>query len=206
MKKILSTITCAAILGFTGTASAFLFEMGADSTVTGPALTDPGLVMEFKINADLGSYLFDVAEGASSGSFLFATFWTNEGTINWGEDNVPQSLTANVDFDSPDLLGTVNGSSNGDRDLIGFWSGWNISWTSPVTIDYGNGGSFELSLSEASAGNDWFHGPDGVSANVYATITNQNDPTAPVPEPSTMLLFGAGLAGLVGYSRRRQKK
>lgn len=31
-------------------------------------------------------------------------------------------------------------------------------------------------------------------------------PPAPVPEPSTMLLMGAGLAGLVGYNRKRNKK
>jgi hypothetical protein len=32
------------------------------------------------------------------------------------------------------------------------------------------------------------------------------DPAAPVPEPSTMFLLGSGLAGLIGYGRRRIKK
>lgn len=37
-----------------------------------------------------------------------------------------------------------------------------------------------------------------------AAIDNLN--FAPIPEPSTMMLLGSGLAGLVGYGRRRLKK
>ena len=38
-------------------------------------------------------------------------------------------------------------------------------------------------------------------SRVYGTAE-----TAPVPEPSTILLMGIGLLGLVGYSRKRSKK
>lgn len=37
-------------------------------------------------------------------------------------------------------------------------------------------------------------------------LGDNNDGMAPVPEPSTMILFGAGLLGLVGYRRKHTNK
>ncbi len=51
--------------------------------------------------------------------------------------------------------------------------------------------------------------PDATFDLYWGTATCGNDPvegTAPVPEPSTILLMGIGLLGLVGYSRKRSKK
>ena len=39
-----------------------------------------------------------------------------------------------------------------------------------------------------------------------STLNAHGCETAPVPEPSTILLMGIGLLGLVGYSRKRSKK
>jgi len=47
------------------------------------------------------------------------------------------------------------------------------------------------------------------SGNLYIADANslwEISPVAPVPEPSTMLMLGSGLVGLIGYGRKRLKK
>lgn len=43
------------------------------------------------------------------------------------------------------------------------------------------------------------------SDTTISHITMLNGPTAPVPEPSTVLLMGGGLVGLAGYNRKRRR-
>jgi phage baseplate assembly protein gpV len=51
---------------------------------------------------------------------------------------------------------------------------------------------------------DFGHDFDNLLAGVAGTGAGNAD-TAPIPEPGTLLLLGAGVAGLLGYGRRRRR-
>jgi hypothetical protein len=46
-------------------------------------------------------------------------------------------------------------------------------------------------------------GPNGVLANIYEGTPPPINPPGPAPEPSSFVLLGSGLAGLIGVARRR---
>ena len=50
-------------------------------------------------------------------------------------------------------------------------------------------------------------GSNGGNGGSNGTIISSTEPSpSPTPEPATMLLFGAGAAGLVAYKKYRNKK
>jgi hypothetical protein len=49
-------------------------------------------------------------------------------------------------------------------------------------------------------------GGSGSSSPSGTTVSTAEPETYPNPEPATMLLFGAGAAGLVAYKKYRKKK
>lgn len=202
MKKFLGFL-CAVVLvfGVVGTVSAtqYTFDMGDNSWVDTSG-TDNALQMYANVNPNLDNVIYSLQEGESY-TFYFATIGTTEGWIN-NDDVNPGTLTAYVEFDNPDLMQAIGGTSIGFSAWFHFVQGWNLTWNDPVVVDFGNGGQFTIELSDVEYSSWWWQGPNG-SADVYATVTLDS---APVPEPSTMLLLGMGLLGAAGFGRKRLTK
>ncbi len=112
---------------------------------------------------------------------------------DFGSLNVPSGLTVTGNFDgsgdqTASIAGTI-GATSGFFGLVGLSVFDTLQWSSNDGNEFGAGESFyvrNFSYTASSGGS----GPPGGT---------------PVPEPTTILLFGTGLVGLVGVRLRRKK-
>ncbi len=116
--------------------------------------------------------------------------------ITWNNDVYSGHTTANpFAMDGGTIVGGALLTNTWNSETVG----GNLSYYRTVSLDL-----------TKILGADW--AIDGFTLGAHWTMSCGNDaidgsvtiPGAPVPEPTTMLLFGAGLAGLAGVTRRRR--
>lgn len=173
-----------------------------------------------------GSVYFDIDVLNPLGITIEQLFTNTDNTFLTGQMNVYTRSGTFSGFESSSagwsLVSSGTGSSAGEDNPSGFdiadfflsQGNFGIAIESEGLVwghNYTNGdgsnqfySNSDLSLSLGSATNSPFSG-NVFNPRVWNGTIEYTVGGAPVPEPTTMLLFGAGLIGLVGRYRRKKK-
>ncbi|MBW2740133.1 MAG: PEP-CTERM sorting domain-containing protein [Deltaproteobacteria bacterium] len=196
MKKFLMFL-CAITLVFGMVGSASAIPILNDGSEIAIQLDGNGESYGTYINS--GDFLF-IESGNNEGNNLEAVELLVEGALGYGADEFDLTVTTSVSYSTDDGGNTGTWEANSSPDaVISFYvvkaaNAYAMYFVNPAE-GTGSWSTFDL----------WADGYGGADLEI-SHYTGYNSTTAPVPEPSTILLMGSGLLGLVGYNRKRFSK
>ncbi len=206
MKRVIVGLmlgTTFAFLASSSYAIPLTYEVGAGSSVTANT-SDPGLLINTALDADLASVAFGLDDGDSY-SFSFFKIWANEDWVN-SDDLAPKAISAVLDFAVPSETATIGGSTVGvSVGVLGFYQAGRVIWSGPTVVNAGDR-VFSVTLSDETFGEQyWWLGLGECGATVEATVTQgkswKDIPTTP-DGGASLALLGMGLIGL-GVLKRK---
>jgi hypothetical protein len=195
MNKFLAAVAFSAI---SLNAAAITFTGSYSATVN---TNDPGL--DVAVAPPNGPLNFSLNAGQQTSWISLFRIFTYEDWVN-EDDVVPMTASVAFNFTSPSASnGTSYGSTYGESFVFGLWQHGVIRWN--------NGGLNSLLFSEGildvflkdTQFGGGFLGLNSDSGVVQAKFGLRANPTTAVPEPTMLVVFGAGLIA-IGLLRRRR--
>lgn len=146
--------------------------------------------------------------------------WTDETSVNVGEDTVAKNISVNFNFKfgSESFAGLVNGQTAGIAGVFLFvpFGAGVVDWATPVDVAFGTTGKLRIEFLDQLFNADFGFGDlspgQAHGATVKAKFTLLANGALPVepgalnaPEPATLVVWtGLGLAAVATGTRRRR--